>query len=427
MKRIMLLVWALWAIIPTGNAQVYVEKQTRHRFAQLNLGLGHQFSIGGQTRYLNTDGGLTPLDFNSFHSPRLLIGGTHFWGHADFYIAIPLVNPDFTSANQEVTALTGVETVFKYYPWRIQHQRIAPYLGLSLAPFYYEQKNGNLDFGNGPELNRTTLPLLAGLTYNYNNHLVELGLMWNYNNDHTYYIAREVPVEVELPPIYFNISYRYMIETTLSAERGWESGRTKEVTQKMEAAKRLNAFYFGGGLSSAFWIKESNYNTNTRPYLERLSTSIMPDFTIGYYLHKPDMNIALSYRGYGSSTNGYGAVQQFKRRSLVLEATKVLFDYHGFVPFLGPAISYERLSFEESFEGQRTLDIVDNKWAYGLTFGWDIRPNRLQSWILRTNLRWFPDLQLAVADGQTVSFNTIEFNFIQMIIYPGRMFPRKKK
>jgi hypothetical protein len=104
-----------------------------------------------------------------------------------------------------------------------------------------------------------------------------------------------------------------------------------------------------------------------------------------------------------------------------LEATKFLFDYHGFVPFVGPAISYEKLSFIEDFEGNRTQDKQIEKFGYGLTFGWDIRPNRIQTWILRTNLRWFPNLSLEVEPGSNISFDNLEFNFIQLIIYPSRM------
>jgi hypothetical protein len=88
-------------------------------------------------------------------------------------------------------------------------------------------------------------------------------------------------------------------------------------------------------------------------------------------------------------------------------------------------ITYERLSFLE-VDGQQVLhDISDAKPGYGLVFGWDIRPNRLQSWILRTNLRWFPNLNLNVGEAGSVSFDNIEFNFIQLVIYPGRFFPRK--
>jgi len=62
------------------------------------------------------------------------------------------------------------------------------------------------------------------------------------------------------------------------------------------------------------------------------------------------------------------------------------------------------------------------KWAAGITFGWDIRPNRAQYFLLRTNLRWYPKLELSVVEGQAVSLNALEFNFIQLVVFPGRMF-----
>ena len=101
-----------------------------------------------------------------------------------------------------------------------------------------------------------------------------------------------------------------------------------------------------------------------------------------------------------------------------------MFDYHGFVPFVGPALSYEKLSFVESFENTSSADVTENKISYGLTFGWDIRPNRIQSWILRTNLRWFPNLSLDVDTRSEISFDNLEFNFIQFIIYPNRLIKR---
>jgi hypothetical protein len=406
-------------------SQVYTEKQTRHRFAQLNLGLDFQSSFGGSTKYIDELGNMQSLKLTNSYSPRFLIGGTHFWGHADFYIAIPLFSTTLKKDKQEITALRGVETVFKYYPLRIENNKGRPYIGTSLAPFYFEQRNNNFDYSSGPELNHTSFPLLGGLTFNSKNHLIELGLAWNYQNQQDYYISRNQIEKINTPPLYATLSYRYMLETTLSAEKDWESGRTKEVTDILAERGRLNGHYIGAGISSAFWLKQSEYNVAARPYINKYSTSIMPDFSLGYYLHRPDLNLAIGYRGYGASTNTYGAVQQLNRKSLLFEATKYLFDYHGFVPFIGPTISYENLSFKENFEGQRTFDVEEIKFGYGLTFGWDIRPNRIQSWILRTNLRWYPNLFLEVEPNTKVSFDNLEFNFIQLIIYPNRMIKRK--
>ena len=406
-------------------SQVYTEKQTRHRFAQLNLGVDFQSSIGGSTKYLDELGNTQSLNLSSSYAPRILIGGTHFWGHADFYLAIPLFASTFEKDNQEVFALRGTETVFKYYPLRIEHNKVRPYIGTSLAPFFFEQRNSNFDYSSGPELNHTSFPLLGGLTFNSKNHLIELGLAWNYQNQQDYYISRNQIEKINTPPFYAALSYRYMLETTLSAEKDWESGRTKKVTDILAEQGRLNGFYIGAGISSAFWLKQSEYNVANRPYINKYSTSIMPDFTLGYYLHKPDLNLAIGHRGYGTSTNTYGVIQQLNRKSFLFEATKYLFDYHGFVPFVGPTISYENLSFNENFEGQNTFDVNEKKLGYGLTFGWDIRPNRIQSWILRTNLRWYPNLFLEVEPNSKVSFDNLEFNFIQLIIYPNRMIKRK--
>ncbi len=401
--------------------QAYLEKQTRHRFAQMTLGLDYEVSLGGRTSYLNASGELQTAELESTRRPRFTIGGTHFWGHADFYIGIPLSYPSQEIDNQSISVLRGVETAFKFYPWPIKHQALRPYLGISLSPFYFEQDNGNLELGDGPELNITSLPAMVGFTYNFGDNLLEFSASWNYANERNYYVSTTTEATIETPPLYFNLAFKRILETTGGAETDWESGKTKEVTEQLAEAGKLNSFYLGVGLSSAWWLGQSSYNEELRPYLEGYNTSIMPDFTLGYYHNNLDMNLAAGYRSYSSSTNAYETTQVVKRRSVVLEATKFIGDYHGFVPFIGPALSWEKLSFEESNTetGDRLLE--DDFWTYGLTFGWDIRPNRLQSWILRTNLRWFPNLGLDAGAGREVNFNNIEFNFIQFILYPGRL------
>lgn len=404
------------------SAQLYLEKQTRHRFAQLNVGFDIQTSVGGETFFINPQGQSQQLSLGSTTKPRILIGGTHFWGHADIYLAIPLTGPTFQSQEQDIVYSSGVETVFKYYPWKIQHNRIRPFIGISIAPFYYEQDNNNTRFSEGPELNHTSLPLYTGLTFNAKQHLFEVGLMYNYAHEVVYYLDRLSPAKIETPPFYLNFSYRYLIDTTIGAEKGWESGKTQAITDKLATKGALNNFFLAIGMSSAFWLGNSSYNEVNRPYLEKYSTSLMPDLGFGYYFHNPDVNIGASYRGYSSRTEAYGTEQIPKRRSFVFEVTKMLGDYHGFVPFIGPAISYERLSFQEAFEGNLTQDITEKKLSYGITFGWDIRPDRLQFFILRTNLRWFPSLYLDLENDQRISFNNLEFNFIQLILYPERIF-----
>ncbi|MCU0359471.1 MAG: hypothetical protein MUF75_01945 [Bacteroidia bacterium] len=404
------------------QAQVYVEKQSRHRFAQLNLGWDVQSSTSGNTKYIDTEGNIQSLILNPHYRPRFIIGGTHFWGHADFYIAIPLTNSQTEKNKQIVKCYNGVETGFKFYPFRIENQKLRPYLGLALSGYYLEQHNKNFQYGNGPELTYSAWPLLAGFTFNHKSHLFEAGMVWNYKNKQVYFISREIKTGISTPALYFQLGYKHMLETTLSAEKDWESGTTEKITIEKANKKELNNLYFAAGISAVFCLQESSYNQNLRPYINKYPGALLADLSLGYYFHKPDLNIGASYRAYSDGTDSYGALQKVKRKSLALESAKILFDYHGFVPFVGPSISYEQLSFEEEFEQVPTQQVSKNQMAYGILFGWDIRPNRLQSILLRTNLRWFPKINLNVEGGHSISFANLEFNFIQLVVYPGRMF-----
>ena len=89
MKRILLII--LISIFSQAVfSQVYIEKQSRHRFAQMTLGLDLQSSFGGNTKFVDPNGNIQSTILPNTYSPRFLIGGTHFWGHADFHIAIPV-------------------------------------------------------------------------------------------------------------------------------------------------------------------------------------------------------------------------------------------------------------------------------------------------------------------------------------------------
>jgi hypothetical protein len=104
-----------------------------------------------------------------------------------------------------------------------------------------------------------------------------------------------------------------------------------------------------------------------------------------------------------------------------LESFKFLIDYHGFALFAGLNLSYEQFSVHEKEYQNLSTGTFDGI-KPGITFGWDIRPNRLQTWYLRTNLRYFPNLFVTMPGGGSVHFEQLEFNFIQLVVFPGRMF-----
>ena len=118
--------------------------------------------------------------------------------------------------------------------------------------------------------------------------------------------------------------------------------------------------------------------------------------------------------------SAYNRALNIDRQSTVLETYKFVGDYHGFVPYVGVGVGMERMDLEER-EGDVVVSegtYVDMPWY--LVFGWDIRPSeRGDWWVLRTNLRIPPMLELD-HDDHTWSLQHLEFNFIQLVVYPQR-------
>lgn len=409
-------------IFSTIHAQVYLEKKSRHRFAQMNFGLDVQSGFGGESSYVNENGEINSFSMPSQINSRFIIGGTHFWGHADFYIAFPLFSNTMELEQQKLQFNTGIETLFKYYPKQIQEGKIRPYIGTGFSFYSFNQENTLLTAGNGATLQEAKIPLLTGLTFLRNNRLIELGLTYLPNNSMDYYISPEHKVQIDLPQFYLNLSYRFMLETTISAEPSWESGKMKLYTDYLAEQGKLNNVFIGLGFSSVFYLEKSDLLKEDYPSVGAFTPVVFGDFSTGYYWHKTDFALAINYRGYQSSASAYGEEWESSRKSIGIEAIKFIGDYHGFVPFVGPIISKEFLQAQANFQGINGKNYKEEAYAYGLTFGWDIRPNRVQSWLLRTNLRWYPSLNLNLEQGEQIAFQSLEFNFIQLIIYPSRMF-----
>jgi len=393
------------------HAQTYVEGgKTRHRFAQLNLGLDYRFFSGASTQayQLDMNNTLEPFKINNLHETRIIIGGTHFWGHADFFIAIPVAY--FGQSNFK----THVETGLKLFPWRIEDKKIRPYFGASWLPSSYQQEKGASQW-------QSRFPLTGGLVFNYKNQLLDFGFGAIPRNSFNYYISETQSAVIKAQPLWFSIGYKYSIESTLGAEKDWISGRTQKLTDTLASMKRLNGLTLAIGVSSAFFNRKSIHLENIAPYAsQHKAANIFAEFGLGYYLHNPDIQFNLAFRTIKSSLTAYDFEQSIKRHALSVEAFKFLFDYHGFVPFLGPSLSYENLSVKETLYGNSDFGKFSGI-RPGITFGWDIRPNRIQSWYLRTNLRYFPNLTVTMPTNLRMRFDQLEFNFIQLVLFPGRL------
>jgi len=396
--------------------------KVRTSFAKSYFGLDAFTTTGGTTQYA-TQSGLQSVNFSGTTSPRILLGGTHFWGHADFYVAIPFARfgKKIPNGLRNVSYSEGVETGFRISPWAIQEGKLRPYVGMSFKGIGFAQVSNdhNKAYKTVPSVAKTIFPYQAGITYATKKLLFQAGVNYKKNTEYEYPISRTQYGNLTLSPWSFNVGLSYWINSNGGlASKGGER-YMKTAVGKLNAKNRLNCWYFGIGPSSSFEISKSEFVKEKYPFLKQSSPgTLIPDVAAGRYFHKPDMNVGISYRKLNYGSSGYNVNLNYQRRSYTFESYKFLGDYHGFVPYVGPTLAYEDLQFTDS-DGSNVKTFKTKKLALGIIFGWDIRITRAETWLLRTNLRYTPNLHLK-AEGKKVMFDQMEFNFIQFVWFAGR-------
>jgi len=402
------LAFLLWTE-PTA-AQPYVEGgNTRHRFAQITLGASSTFRMGNSQLQTNVPNLVAPAALGTEGNHRLLIGGTHFWGHADFYVAFPMLT---TGENRQKG---GVETGFRYLPWRIESGKVRPYVGFS-------HMVDRIRFDDGAAVSRNRLPLQVGMYYLNGPHLFELGWRQTFNNEWNYYFGTGSQGNAQLPGGALSLGYKWMFDTTLGAEKSWKSGRTAMLTDTLSKLGRLNSWTVGIGPSAAFFLSKADYLKQQLPWLGQHAGSTMLELMLGYYYQPRDVQLSVVYRSMNSSISAFGKSQAIQRRAISLEAYHFFADYHGFVPYIGVVMSADRWQVNTQLSPETNVAAFHyNGWLVspGITAGWDIRPDELQRWYLRTSLRYFPG-QLLKSNAGQMRVDQLEVNFIQLVVLPGR-------
>ena len=407
----------------TAAKDTTVERlKIRTSFAKSYFGVDAFVLSGGSTQYLKQNELLT-TNFGSGTSTRLVLGATHFWGHADLYVSIPVARFGSITPKelQTVGYGQGVETGFRVFPWAVETGKLRPFVGISLKGFGFAQVSNepNKNYNRVPSLGKTIFPYQAGLVYAAKNFLFQAGVQYLPRTNYQYPISRTQYADVKLSPWSFNVGMSYWINTngSLASKRG--VNLLKNGVKKLATKRRLDCWYVGVGPSGTFEMTKSEYVKDKYKFLEQASPgTLIPDLTAGRYFHKLDLNVGLSHRKMSYGSSGYNVNLNYKRRSVMLETYKFLGDYHGFVPYVGPTLAYEDLTFTDTDNGN-VQTFREKELAVGIIFGWDIRISRSEFWLLRTNLRYTPNLHLK-ANDKKVMFDQMEFNFIQFIWFAGR-------
>ena len=386
--------------------------RTRFSFAQGYVGLGTQYIPGADFTF--QDGEVSQISDGI--QPRFVIGGTHFWGYVDFYVSFGLSTPISLSSEKlwkNENMNTGTMTGMKLYPFAMRNGRIDPFVGINWSFFNFEASSDNF---SGARIHKHRAAFELGISYtSEGRNIFEVQAMYTPKAELDYFTSRTAKGRLESQGLTASLSYKRMFESTAS-------NGGQPIAPEEPVGKYGNAFHIGIGPSSSQSLVASDYHQQRTPYMDPLlDWEVFPEISAGYYFYKPDFDVRLTYRPMRSKASAHGITQIASRQSLALEVYKNLFDYHGFVPFVGISLAAEWNRFEQSGTSIETIDVRQENIVPGLVFGWDIRPTKYSPWLLRTNLRYYPTAKMDVRDLE-ISMNQLEFNFIQFVAFPQRWF-----
>lgn len=389
--------FSLLILLPNAEAQ----ERDRFRFAHSYLGL--------QTSWLTSSESEDP----SFLATRISMGGLHFWNRADFYVSFPVTSSNLMQ-DSEWKYQEGVITGGRLLPLAIRSSYPTPYVGLQwITP--------DFSMGNGPLINRSRLGLEAGFIWlRRKTWTVELGCHYTFQNKLDYYTGRTTTEALQLPIFGIDVGIKKHVDFTAGLSSEASKKFRAATTSKMKEDKTQNTWGIGIGPSASI-------GTSHIPFLEQYAwlpskngIGIHFDAGLSHYWSKPDMALRLSYRPTTKRVNAHNFQTTFKQQRIALEAFKFLFDYKGFVPFLGVGVGTSFIEFEALDSGNGVANYQEWKASTALVFGWDIRPTQVEWFILRTNLRYTPPTNVEVS-GKNITGGELEFNFIQFVCYPSRM------
>lgn len=411
-------------------AQEYItEGKNRLNFAKTYFEIGGQLSPSFSGERILANNTAQSFENSASIVPYLNIGGLHFWGHADFYISIPLTQlnlkkNDSTNFQFNQSVVTGA----RFLPWAYKDNKIRPFIGASWAVvnFKKEIKPNN----NQPLFSKNKLLFDAGLLYGKGSFMARLGVNFYPTNKWEYPLTANNFQQIQTPnwSTYFGLVYSF--ESTRSKNMETENTKLNKFptvsSPSMNAIKKGD-FFIGIGPSSSFILSNSDYNESKYSYFNKkpISNTYL-DLAFGYQINKLGLVTALSFRNPKFTNEAFGTTQITKKNSFVLEAYKYLTDYSGFTPYIGLNLAYDNINYSEK-NSTTNLSASYKKITPGITFGWDILPGKTEQWIvLRTNLRWFPFANINI-EGKEFSLNHIEYNVIQAVFYPSRFKNVKNK
>ncbi|MEQ8907733.1 MAG: hypothetical protein RIC95_00945 [Vicingaceae bacterium] len=405
-------------IVVSLHNSLFAQKRDRYRFAETYFGLEAEFNPQDNTFQSFENGELNSGSTPSTLSPRVLIGGTHFWGHADFYVSLPLTNFRL-NGSKKVFHTNGVLTGFRFLPFKLEGNSLKPFVGVG-----FNSKTLRID--EGPLYTNWQWYYEGGLNYrNANNRIFGLELRYFPKASYQTYIDRSQSVATNLDQLTLSFSYKKAIDYSRNSGTEKYQRFYKRMKKDLRERKKLNTYSIGLGANALIPLAKTEHASRKAFFNDEIEGKVTVDLGLAYFIHNWNAAARLSYRPLRQAEEAHDYRYRLDRHSLALETFKFIGNYHGFVPFIGPYVSADYFRLKEKDQGKVVTDIHRREIGYGIVFGWDIRFSETDPLILRTNLRYNPDYNFT-QDGLSFTAKNIEFNFIQVVIYPERFKSMKK-
>lgn len=396
--------------------QPYEKARTSHRFAQSSFGMDLCSMFGGNSVYAVNDSISQKFNINPSLSPRIHMGGLHFWGHIEFYFNINLIRFALKKDPVKVSSSVGDVVGLKIFPKAVKFGKPAIYIGTGLTGIDYRQINNGQSTAS---YNKLVLPTSVGLFYYKRKWGVDVSCTYIFNSNVDLYYTKKAHSTIHTPPFILNVGVRKLFETTASAEKDRKSGKSDSVFKMLRRNKKLSSWFFGIAPSSAFYLREPSNNAATYDFMGKGLNSIFPELGIGYYYDPLRVHSVITSRYVVLNKKAFDVHQRFERLAIGFESFWYFANYHGFVPYAGLNYSYEKLRFKET-DNLGKKDFTYEGFKPGIVIGWDIMVEKFQHITLRTNIRYFPNMGIDIGGSKKVWLDQIEFNFIEFVYYPGR-------
>lgn len=392
-------------------------QKDRYRFAATYFGIESEFSPTNlQFNNLNSDGVLQSEKLPTTITPRILIGATHFWNRADFYISFGMGEQNL-NGSKKAKISNGVLTGFRLLPFELKQNRFRPFFGIGFNNKTYQQKGSN---GQSQVYSNWQWFYEAGITYLHKKRSF-FGLEARYFSKSSYNVYSSITnaYNLKTTPYSFSLTYKFLLD--FSASYGTNNSKKffTQLEDRLASKKQLNTYSIGLGVSALIPLEKSVYASQRAFLNDKVEGQVFPEVGLAYYHQKLDASIRISYRQLVQKENAYHYEYQLRNNSIALETFKFIYDFHGFVPFVGPYLSKDYYRLKETEEGIALTNYKKQHLGYGLVFGWDIRFTKVDHITLRTNLRYTPNPNLKF-NGHAFTNQQIEFNFIQVVYYPQR-------